>query len=148
MVGSLACRDLGAAGEGELAHQQLVNVLHDLTDSLLWSTRLGADPIFQIDSNLGVTAAVAEMLLQSHNGVLRFLPGLPSQWSEGSVKGLRARGGFVVDMEWKEGKPTEVRILAKVGGICKVRFQDKLFELTTEAGESYQLKDFTETDRF
>ena len=83
--------------------------------------RFGGYCEFQIDGNLGHTAAVAEMLLQSHAGEIELLPALPKAWPSGKVSGLRARGGCTVDIEWKDGKVTNYRIVAKAGQSVKVR---------------------------
>jgi alpha-L-fucosidase 2 len=98
-----------------------------------WSAR----PLpFEIDGNFGGPAGIAEMLLQSHAGEIELLPALPKAWPSGRVTGLRARGRFEVDIEWKDGRLVRAVIRSELGRSCKVRCGEKTSELLIPAGES------------
>jgi len=100
-------------------------------------------PLFQIDGNFGASAGIIEMLVQSHQGFIDILPSLPTALPDGFIKGVCARGGFELDMEWKAGKVTALSILSKAGTICKIRCQGKAYEFPTGKGKTYQIgKDF------
>lgn len=96
-------------------------------------------PPFQIDGNFGAVSGLCEMLLQSHAGDLHLLPALPAAWPAGSVRGLRARGGFEVGMAWHEGKLTRATILSHAGGPCTVRAGEQVVTFDTHSGKSYTL---------
>ncbi len=107
--------------DGDHAHKMLSELLSHSTLPNLWDTH----PPFQIDGNFGATAGIAEMLVQSHRGVVDVLPALPTEWSTGSVSGLRARGDVTVDVEWANG--TANRITLEAGRDGPIRIHSGLF---------------------
>ncbi|MEG1950720.1 MAG: glycoside hydrolase family 95 protein [Odoribacter sp.] len=101
---------------------------------------LCAHPPFQLDGNMGAVAGIAELLLQSHAATIDLLPALPVCWHTGHIKGLKARGGYTVDMDWKDGFLQCATITASQAGQCKVTYQGITRDLTFRAGESQKIE--------
>jgi len=97
-------------------------------------------PPFQIDGNFGATAGIAEMLIQSQSGDIILLPAISKKWNEGEVKGLVARGGFVVDIKWSNNKLVSANIHSNNGGVCTIMYNEKSYTLDTKAGGDYIVK--------
>ncbi|MRH41589.1 glycoside hydrolase family 95 protein [Aquibacillus halophilus] len=121
--------------EGELAYQHILELLKSSTLPNLFDNH----PPFQIDGNFGGTAGIAELLLQSHNNELHLFPALPRAWTNGSVSGLKARGGFEVDLSWDKGELKEAIIHSLEGEKCVVLFNNERTEFETTAGHTYPL---------
>jgi alpha-L-fucosidase 2 len=109
--------------DGEKAYENLLELLKKSTQSNM----LDSHPPFQIDGNFGGTAGIAEMLLQCHEGGMEFLPALPKDWRDGYAGGLRAKGGFAVNMEWQEGSLTRAVVHSDSGKDCIIFSEQKIY---------------------
>jgi alpha-L-fucosidase 2 len=144
--------------DGDQAHDSILALLRDNTTKTLLD--LHPPGIFQIDGNLGATAGIAEMLLQSHTGDIHLLPALPHAWADGQVKGLKARGDYRVDIAWGWGRLREAAITPRFDGATRVRVtnvgdvrieangqpiattrpEPGLFAFSAKAGQTYHLR--------
>lgn len=122
--------------DGNHAYKLYGNLLKNGTLDNLWDTHAP----FQIDGNFGGTAGITEMLMQSHMGFIHLLPALPDAWQKGSIKGLRAKGNFTVDIYWDNGRLTKAVILSGSGEPCQVRYGDKVKKMKTQKGKTYEVR--------
>jgi len=105
----------------------------------VYKNMFDAHPPFQIDGNFGGAAGITEMLVQSHMGYIDLLPALPNLLPDGLVKGLCARGGFELELEWKNHQLVQVKILSTASNHCYLKYGNKQIDFNTQKGKTYQL---------
>jgi alpha-L-fucosidase 2 len=115
-------------------------MVHGLFQYNMLNNMFATHPPFQMDGNFGITAGICEMLLQSQTETITLLPALPKEWKNGSIKGIRARGGYIFDLSWQDGKLTAAAITATVSGKCKIKYGKTTRELKLKAGEKRNLQ--------
>jgi alpha-L-fucosidase 2 len=130
--------------KGDLAHKYLVSLLAKAAENNLLTFSSGGiagatENIFAIDGNTAGAAGIAEMLLQSQNGEIELLPALPSAWPTGSVRGLCARGGFVLDIAWENSRLLSASVQAKNANTASVRYEDRFANIHLQSGQTIQL---------
>jgi alpha-L-fucosidase 2 len=130
--------------KGDLALRHLRGLISDATEANLLTFSAGGvagavQNIYSFDGNAGAAAGIAEMLLQSDGVQIELLPALPASWRDGSVRGLRARGGFTVDLSWRDGRLDRARIVSALAAKAIVRYDDAFTSVWMQAGETVQL---------
>ena len=130
-------------GDGDHAMTLLNNLLFPCaaraSGAGLYPNLFCAHPPFQIDGNFGGAAGIAEMLVQSHTDVIALLPALPRAWSRGSISGLRARGGFEVDVAWSDGRLDQAEVRASKDGDCALRYAETTIRRSLKGGETWRV---------
>lgn len=121
--------------DGNHSYRLFRNLLSHGTLDNLWDSH----PPFQIDGNFGGTSGITEMLMQSENGTVHLLPAIPDAWQEGSVKGLRARGNYTVDISWNNGTLSSALLHSGSGGRCNVHYAGHNVTLKTKKGHFYRI---------
>jgi alpha-L-fucosidase 2 len=124
-------------GDGNAAYRQMIQLFSARNSC---PNLFGLHPPMQIDGNFGITAGIAEMLLQSHNAEIQLLPALPTAWPSGETSGLRARGGFIVNQRWARGRLVDATVMSKLGGPCRIRYGSATLKLDTTRGSRVQVR--------